>query len=66
MNKILESLSQLLKAFCATHGMPFMSADDILAMRPDCMTKEMTQWLNDYVALWDSTQAMIGGNNAQS
>jgi len=54
---MLSSLSDLLESWCNSQQLEFLSADDLLHGYYQQLTIDQRDWLNNYIELWDQTQA---------
>ena len=54
---MLSSLSDLLENWCKSQSLEFISADDLLHGYYQQLTIDQRDWLNNYIELWDQTQA---------
>jgi hypothetical protein len=48
---IEESLTECLRLFCKSQGIPYLSADELLFEE---LTQEQREWVSAFVNLWDA------------
>ncbi len=58
---MLNSLSDLLESWCKSQQLEFLSADDLLHGYYQQLTIDQRDWLNNYIDIWDKTQAFEVG-----
>ena len=65
INDQLDFLSEVLQDFCKLHSIEFASADDILYGSDNNLSQYETEWLTNYISVWDSISSFKMGKYAE-